>query len=281
MAHNEPEGETTPELEPVDTPAPGEKVMGFLDHLEELRGTLIKSVIVFMLFVALIGVFLKQFSSALLWPFHTAVANYPDLSAGLITTSPMAVFSVIIQLCLLGGLTMALPFMLYFVGQFVAPALTPREKKLLLPATVGAMLLFVGGALFSYFFIVPSAIKVSIELNRLLGFELLWTADRYYAMLVWLVLGIGVTFQFPLVILILVFLEIVAVAKLRRIRRVMIVVFFVIAAIVTPTPDPITQCLVALPMCALYEVSILLAAALERKRARDRAAEEAEDVIET
>jgi sec-independent protein translocase protein TatC len=281
VAEEKPDVDPVDDLAPIENPPPGEKVMGFLDHLEELRGTLIKSAVVLVIFVTLIGVFLKQFSAALLWPFHSTVAQYPELNAGLITTSPMAVFSVIIQLCLLGGLTMSLPFILYFVGQFVAPALTPREKKLVLPAAIGAMLLFLGGALFSYFFIVPSAIKVSIELNRLLGFELLWTADRYYAMLVWLVLGIGVTFEFPLVILILVFLEFVTVAKLRRIRRVMIIVFFVIAAIVTPTPDPLTQSLVALPMCALYEISILLAAALERKRARDRAAEEAEDVLET
>lgn len=243
-----------------------EKPMGFLDHLEELRWTLVKSVSTFVIFVALIAWFLGDAALLLKGPLIQAAKQYPELNAGLITTSPMSVFTVIIQICLLGGLIMSLPFILFFVGQFVSPALTAKERRIVIPVALSAMLLFVGGAAFSYFLIAPSALKFSMELNTLLGFQNLWSADRYYSMVVWLVLGLGVTFEFPLIIIILVYMGIVDVPKLKRSRKIMIVVFFIVAAIVTPSPDPLTQSMVALPMLVLYEVSIIVAGFIQKRR---------------
>jgi sec-independent protein translocase protein TatC len=161
---------------------------------------------------------------------------------------------------------------LYFLGGFVGPALTKKEKKLLIPACLSSLILFLSGAAFAYFFLVPSAIKVSIYFNHMLGFDLVWSADRYYGLLVWMILGMGGGFQFPMVIQILVYLGIVEVKKLKSLRKVMIVVFFIISAIITPTPDPLTQSMVALPMYALYELSLLVAARVERRRkAREEA----------
>jgi len=256
-----------------ETPDPGEdsegKPMGFLDHLEDLRWTLVKSVATFGAFVALIAYFLKDVALLLKGPLLEAAESYPELNAGLITTSPISVFTVIIQICLLGGFLMSLPFVLFFVGQFVTPALTAKEKRIVLPVAMSAILLFVGGAVFSYMLIVPSALKVSLELNTLLGFQNLWSADRYYSMVVWLVLGLGAVFEFPLIIIILVYLGIVDVAKLRKSRKIMVVVFFIVAAIITPTPDFITQTLVALPLLVLYEISIVVAGFVERRRAAE------------
>jgi sec-independent protein translocase protein TatC len=238
----------TPDTEEGES---GGKAMGFLDHLEDLRWTLVKSVATFGVFVALIAYFLKDVALILKGPLIDASKSYPELNSGLITNSPISVFTVIIQVCLLGGFLMSLPFILYYVGQFVTPALTSKEKRIVLPVALSSILLFVGGATFSYMFIVPSALKVSMELNTLLGFQNLWSADRYYSMVVWLVLGLGAVFEFPLIILILVYLGIVDVAKLKKSRKIMVVVFFIVAAIVTPTPDFITQTLVALPLLVL------------------------------
>lgn len=257
------------EGEADDTEGAAGKPMGFLDHLEDLRWTLVKSVTVFAVFVGLIAWFLGDAAELLKWPLEQAALKYPELHAGLITTSPMSVFTVIIQICLLGGLILALPFILFFVGQFVSPALTARERRVVLPAALSAILLFGGGAAFSYTLIVPSALKVSMELNTLLGFQNLWSADRYYSMLVWLVLGLGVTFEFPLVIVILVYLRIVDSKKLIRSWRIVVVVIFIVAAIVTPTPDPLTQSLVAGPMLVLYLISVIIARFIERKRAAE------------
>jgi sec-independent protein translocase protein TatC len=245
-----------------------EKSMGFLDHLEELRWTLIKCAIVFAVMVALIGYHLREFSWVLNWPIDSIRAEYPQVKVDLVTTSPMAVFSVIISMCVLGGFILALPFFLFFLGQFIAPALTRREMKVLVPTAASAMLLFLAGAAFSYFFLVTSTIRVSIELNEWLGFTTNpWTADKYYSLLMWMVLGVGASFEFPLLIVLATYLGLVEIATLRKYRRHAIVGFFIVAAIVTPTPDPFTQTIFAVPLILLYELAIWVSAFIGRRRA--------------
>lgn len=246
---------------------PREKAMGFLDHLEELRGTLIKCAVVFALMVALIAYHLKEFSWVMNWPMDSVRAEYPQIKVDLVTTSPMAVFSVIISMCVIGAFILSLPFFLFFLGQFIAPALTRREMKVLLPTAFSAMLLFLAGAAFSYFFLVTSTIRVSLELNELLGFTSNpWTADKYYSLLMWMVLGVGASFEFPLLIVLATYMGLIEIATLRKYRRHAIVVFFIIAAIVTPTPDPFTQTIFAVPLIILYEASILVSAFIGRRK---------------
>ncbi|MBL9215659.1 MAG: twin-arginine translocase subunit TatC [Opitutaceae bacterium] len=244
----------------------GGKPMGFLDHLEELRWTLIKCAIVFGLIVTVIAYFMQDFAVILNWPLDHVRSEYPQLKTDLVTNSPMAVFSVVINICLTGGLTLSLPFFLFFAGQFIAPALSQRELKVLLPTALSACALFLGGAAFSYFFLVPSTIRVAFELNEMLGYQVLWTADKYYGLLMWLVLGVGAAFEFPLLIVLANYLGLVEVATLRKYRRHAVVVMFIIAAIVTPTPDPFTQSMFALPLILLYELSIWVSAYIGRRR---------------
>jgi sec-independent protein translocase protein TatC len=258
------------DLEPPEVAvSPREKPMGFLDHLEELRWTLVKSAIAFVVFAALIGIFLKEFNHVLLWPLNHVQAGRPEFKLDLGTTSVMEGFTVVLQMCFMGGLVMAGPFILYFIGQFVAPALHERELKLLLPGCIAAFLLFLAGASFSFFLLTPSTIRVSLELNDVLGFTQRWTPGNYYGLLTWLVLGVGVAFQFPLVVMLLVYLELVTVKKLRSWRRHAIIVFFIIAAIVTPTPDPFTQTALALPLYGLYEIAMFLSSRIEKHRAAE------------
>lgn len=257
-----------PELEdpqPGPEDAGGGRHMGILGHLEELRWTLIKCALVFAAMVSLIAIFLGDAATLLNWPLQRNAGRFPELAAGLITNSPMGVFSVVLQICLLGGLIASLPFMLFFIGQFVAPALTAKERRLVFPSAASAFGLFLLGGAFGYLLIAPGAVRVAMELNQFLGYKVLWTADTYYGLVVWLVLGMGATFEFPLVILLLIQLRIVGVATFRRWRRFMIIVFFVVAAIITPTPDPFTQTMVALPMWALFEISLLIGARAERR----------------
>ncbi len=255
------------EAEEGAAPATGRrKAMGFFEHLEDLRLTLIKCVVTFGLFVTLIAYWIDDFATVLNWPLQQARAAYPQLKTDLVTNSPMGIFTVVIDICLIGGLVLSLPFLLYFLGQFVAPALSKKEKKILLPAAGAAFLLFLGGAAFGYFLLAPSTIRVAFELNQMMGYTVLWTADRYYSLMMWLVLGMGGAFEFPLLILLLVYLGLLKVGTLRQYRRHAIVVMFIIAAVVTPTPDPFNQALFALPLILLYEVAILVAAWLTRRR---------------
>jgi sec-independent protein translocase protein TatC len=222
--------------------------------------------VVFGVFVTVIAYWIDDFALLLNRPLQQAQEAYPQLKTDLVTNSPMGIFTVVIDICLIGGLLLALPFMLYFVGQFVAPALSAREKRILLPAAAAALGLFLGGAAFGYFVLAPSTIRVAFELNQMMGYTVLWTADRYYSLMMWLVLGVGAAFEFPLLILLLVHLGLIQVATLRKYRRHAIVVMFVISAIVTPTPDPFNQSLFALPLIVLYEAAILAAAWLTRRR---------------
>ncbi len=243
-----------------------EKPMGFFDHIEDLRWTMVKSVGVFLVFAVLIGIFLRQFNDVLMWPLHTVQESNPDFPVELGTISVMESFTVLIQMCFLGAFVLSAPFVLVFVGQFVSPALTERELKVVLPLCLAAMFLFLVGAIFSYSFLVPSTLRVSAELNEFFNFVTRWTAGSYYGLLTWLVLGVGASFEFPLLILMLVYMGILTTATLRKYRRHAIVAIFIIAAMVTPTPDPFTQTLFAAPLYLLYELSIFAGARVERSR---------------
>ncbi len=260
----EPDDETGHEV--GDSPNSRERPMGFLDHLEELRWTLVKCAIAFGIAAGGIAWFLRDFNDVLLWPLRHVQLENPELQLELTTRSVMESFGIIIQLCGFGGLALAAPFMLYFVGQFVAPALTPREMRLVIPTSFSAFALFLLGSAFGFFLLIPSTLRVSLELTKLLGFTPLWTPESYYSLLTWLVLGVGAAFEFPLLIVIAIHFGLLRVQTLRKYRRHAVVGIFLIAAVVTPTPDPFTQCLFAAPLYVLYELAILVGARVQARR---------------
>lgn len=247
-------------------PVAAGKPMGFLDHLEDLRWTLIKCAIVFALSVGLISFYLQEFYTLLTWPLEQVRIDYPQFSTHLITTSPMGIFSMLISICLVGGVALALPFWCLFVAQFIAPALTRKELKILVPACVAALGLFLLGAAFGYFLLVPSTVRVAYEFSAYMSVDPMWTADKYFGLLTWLVLGVGVTFEFPLLIVVASYIGLVEIATLRKYRRHAMVVCFVLSAIVTPTPDMITQTLFAVPLVLLYELSIWVSVFIGRRK---------------
>ena len=250
----------------------GELQMTFLEHLEELRYVLFKSAVSFFLAVLVVAVFFIKFNEFLRAPLEKAMANH-GVTEALVTTGPFGVFSFLLQIGFMGGISLASPFILYFVSTFVAPGLNVKEKRVLLPGCMVGLILFCLGCLFSYFVLIPAALNVSIYLNKLLGLELIWRADRYISLLLWMVLGIGLSFEFPLAITLLVYVGILKQQQLKNVRRYAVVGFFVLAAIITPTGDPFTQLLMAVPMWLLYEGSIIVAGIIERKRKREYEAE--------
>ena len=251
---------------------PGEVHMTFLEHLEELRHVLFRSAAVFFLAFMVVAVFFRNINELLRAPLEKAMANH-GVTEALVTTGPFGVFSFLLQIGFLGGVALASPFILYFFSSFVAPGLNKREKRVLLPGCIVALILFCLGCLFSYFLLVPSALNVSIYLNKLLGLELIWRADRYISLLLWMVLGIGLSFEFPLAITLLVYVGILQQQQLRDVRRYAVVGLFILAAIITPTGDPFTQLLMAIPMWLLYEGSVIVAGFIERKKKREYEAE--------
>jgi len=249
-------------------PEAGGKTMGFLGHLEELRMTLIKCALVFAVFVTIIAYQMERATDVLNWPLAQVQAEFPKLKNDLVTTSPMSVFSAVIDICLIGGVILSMPFWLFFIGQFVAPALTKKELKVIVPTGLAAVVLFLGGAAFGYFFLTVSSIRVAYELNQSLGYQVMWTADKYYDLLLWLVLGLGAAFEFPLLVVLAVYMGLIQVSTLRQYRRHAIVVMFIIAAMVTPTTDPINMALFALPLILLYELAIWVSVVIGKRKDR-------------
>jgi sec-independent protein translocase protein TatC len=273
FAVSQPEKQSDDPYTPAEVQvSPREKPMGFWQHIEELRGVLIRSVVAFLICAVIVGCFVTESMEILRWPLDYVAKDYPDFDTKLGTVSLMEVFNMIIQLCVFGGLMLASPFILYFVGQFVSPALTEKEMKAVKPLCASALVLFLIGSAFSFFLLMPSTVRIAIELNQAMGLETRWTAGNYFTTLTWLVLGTGAVFEFPLVIVLLVWLGVLSTGFLRKYRRHAIVLIFVIAAIVTPTPDPFTQTIFAAPLYALFEISILVSSRVEKRKRIGRAA---------
>lgn len=251
---------------------PSEKLMSFWDHLAELRGTLIKSVLVFVGFAALIGYFILDIIPLLQHPFDVVRAQYPEHSIKLVTIGMSDGLNMAVKICVFGGLLLAVPFILFFVAQFVGPALTNREKDAVLPMCLSALVLFIAGAAFGFFVLVPSTVHMFIKTNIALGWPMdAWSITSYYGILTQLVLGLSLAFQFPLVLVLLTWMGIVNTAALRTYRRHAVVAIFVIAAVATPSTEVTAQVIFAAPLCVLYELAILVCARIEKRRERPAA----------
>lgn len=264
------------QTEPIVEENPDEQgAMGVLDHLEELRWAILRSLSGFFFGVILTAFFFNSFFGALKLPLDRALsADAPELVA-LTSTSVTGVFIVMIQVCLIGGIGFGLPFALYHFARFVAPGLTKDEKRVLVPACICALVLFTLGCLFSYFVIIPVGLEMILLFNKMLGLAVIWTAQSYYNLVIWLMIGVGLAFEFPLIMIVLQYVGIIHPAQLREYRRVAVVLILVAAALITPGGDPITFILLGGVLYLFYEVAILAGDRIARKR--EAALEAAED----
>ena len=253
------------------------KQMGFLDHLEELRWTLLKPLVVFVVAFFASMIFITDVKDILLAPLesnysHLTEAERAVVFAGLTTMNVTGVFVAMLLIGIIIGLMVASPVIIYYVGRFLAPALTVREKKILVPGSFAVLVLFLLGCAFGYFFLLPRTITAVIWFNNLLGFRLLWTTSNYFGFLTFTILGLGLAFQMPLAIVVLVSVGVVTPQQLRTYRRYIVLGIVITAAILTP-PEPITQLALAIPLWVLYEVAILVSVFLKKKEDEKERAE--------
>ncbi len=233
----------------------------FISHLIELRTRLVRaSAVVLAVFVLIFAV----------WPGAAAIYDFmaqPMLNAlpegsKMIATGVITPFMVPVKLSMMVALMISLPWVLYQAWAFVAPGLYTHEKRLVAPLIISSSLLFVLGVAFCYFLVfgtvfkfindfAPASITVAPDIENYLDFVLM------------MCLAFGLTFEVPVVVIVLVRMGVVSVEKLKAIRPYVIVGAFVIAAIVTP-PDVMSQLFLAIPLCLLYEVGILLAPLFKR-----------------
>jgi Tat protein translocase TatC len=239
----------------------------FLDHLEDLRKMIVR--IAVTLLVTTFGTFyfhkqLVELLEAPLWWTGT-VKTVDDLKAMLSSLAPTDVFMMVMNLSLVAAIIVASPFLLFFILQFVLPGLRSSEKKLLFPAiTIGAGL-FLAGVVFSYYIVLPGALKFFIEFNDSLGVRSDWRIDAYIKFASRFVLLFGVAFELPVVVMALVKLDILSYRLMSTTRSYAVIAIAVASAIITPTPDPFTMLVMAGPLYIMYEVCIWLAFFMEKK----------------
>ncbi len=271
--------ESDPEPEKSRKIMRGDEEMTFLEHLEELRFTLARCIGAFAVGVILLAFFLPSLTEFLRLPFVWAQGgSEADMLEGLFSRRPMGVFTVMLQVLFLGGLACSLPFMLFALAQFVAPGLTERERKVLIPSLAAGFFLFLLGLAFSFFIILPAALKVAITFNKILGMELLWGAADYYSLVVWLSVLMGALFEFPVVLIFLLHIGVLSVDSLRRQRRLVFIGILILSAVITPGGDPITLVIMTAPLYGLYEVAIWVGARFFRKQEAGEESDPEEEV---
>ena len=240
-----------------------QKLMSLLGHLAELRERLVKSVIALLVCGAACFFVSKPILLFLLAP----MGGHPVMAP-----RPTAAVSIFMKISLVSGAILAMPFIAYQLLCFVTPGLTSRERRSLYWIIPGVTICFLGGAAFAYFVMVPAAIPF------LLGFlsdviQPTWMVDEYIPFVTSLIFWVGVSFETPLVCYFLAWLGLVNAGLLLKGWRFAVVGIAILAAGITPTPDPFNMMLVMLPLLLLYFLGIFLAwVAGRQKRKRDNAA---------
>lgn len=238
-------------------------VKPFWQHLDDLRRTLVRSAVALLVGMGLAGGFTPRLFEILKRPLGEVVPDPDSFLRSLDVTGGM---SVAMQTLLWGGLLLAAPFIVAFICQFVFPALTRRERRIALVGLGAAVLLFAFGVLMCYFTALAPALKIMLWFNEWMGVTVeYFTVTSYIGFVIKLMLGFGLTFELPMVLVILGRLGLVTSDFLRDKRRHAVIVILILAAVITPTQDPLSQLLLAIPLVVFYELCIWIIRAGEHK----------------
>jgi sec-independent protein translocase protein TatC len=233
--------------------------MSLLEHLEELRKRLLWSIISMAVAFVPCWIFVRKIFDFLQRPLNEIRPGEKLVFLGL--ADP---FLLYFKVAALAALFLAAPLILYQVWGFVAPGLYRKEKLYLAPFLLFGSLFFLGGGAFAYYVAFPMAADFLLKMGE--GFEMQLTVERYFSFLLTMILGLGMMFEMPIVILVLAALGVVTPGFLLRHFRWAVLIIFVIAAIITPTPDIVNLCVFAVPAILLYLLGIAAAYLVAPKR---------------
>src|SRR3989449_9899584 len=236
----------------------------FLEHLEDLRWTIVKMAITLVVAMIICFAFRSLLVRIMQAPLRDVGSEIGALRALGITDSIVISF----HLAFYAGIVVSFPLLLYFLAGFVLPALTAVEKRFLLPAIVGSFGLFLLGVLVCYFWLLPKTILFFFHDTQSLGWAPTWTVQQYYSFVTRFTLGFGLAFELPVVVLVLVRFGLITYEFMARTRPYAIVLIFILATIITPTPDVLTLVAMSLPMVVLYESCIWIAWFMKRRQTR-------------
>ncbi len=227
------------------------------EHLEELRRRILYALAGLGVAMGLSLVFGKWLIRLLEHPYARAMGDR-GLDGRLAVLSTTAAVGVYFRVCLIAGAVLASPWIFYQLWMFVSAGLYPREKRYVVYAVPLSVALFVGGAAFFLFVVAAPTLRFLIGFSDWLGVRPVVTLQEHIAFMTVMMLVFGLTFQTPMVVLVLAKMHLVTVRTLNKYHRHVIVVVVILAAVLTP-PDPVEQVLLAVPMILLYELGVLLA----------------------
>src|SRR6476659_5478177 len=225
----------------------------FLSHLIELRTRLMRSIIAVVVVLLVLFPFAKRIYALLAQPLLRVLPQ----GSTMIATDVTGTFLVPLKVTLMAAFLIALPYVLWQAWAFVAPGLYQHEKRLVMPVLVSSCLFFLFGMSFAYFFVFPIAFGFFAGYAPA-GVQMMTDIDKYLSFVMTMFIAFGITFETPVVVIVLVRLGVVSLEKLRAIRGYVIVGAFVVGAIFTP-PDILSQLMMAVPLWLLYELGLLVA----------------------
>ena len=236
----------------------------FLEHLEDLRWTIVKMAITLVVAMIICFAFRSLLVRIMQAPLRDVGSQVGALKALGITDSIVISF----HLAFYAGIVISFPLLLYFLAEFVLPALTAVEKRFLLPAIFVSFALFLLGVFVCYFWLLPKTILFFFRDTESLGWAPTWTVQQYYSFATRFTIGFGLAFELPVVVLALVRFGLITHRFMARTRPYAIVLIFILATIITPTPDILTLVAMGLPMCLLYESCIWIGWFMERRSSK-------------
>jgi sec-independent protein translocase protein TatC len=231
--------------------------MPIMSHFSEMRRRFFRSVIAIIVATALSFIFYNQIFEFLLAP------GPEDMQLQAIEV--MENLSAVFRVCLTAGFVIAMPFIVYQVFAFLAPALRPNEKRYVFSAVPFIGGLFLAGVAFAYFIALPAALDFLLNFAKDIATPEI-RVSNYINIVTRLLVAVGISFELPIIIMVLARVGIVSPEWLAGKRKIWVVVAFVLGALITPTFDPINQTIIALPLILLYELSILLARIVRRRK---------------
>jgi sec-independent protein translocase protein TatC len=227
--------------------------MSLIEHLEELRRRLIHSAVYLVVAFFVAYAFHERIYGFMERPIIFAL-NQHHLDPHLVYLNPIEPFNLFLKISFLGGAILASPFVLYQVWLFISPGLYQNEKRYVIPfmgATIG---LFLTGAFFGFHYVYPRALDFLLGYGK--QFKPMVTVGEYTDLFMTVILGLGITFELPILVMFLAMFGLVTHKWLWKNFRYAFFIIFVIAAIITPSPDPLTMCVFAAPLVVLYLISI-------------------------
>lgn len=265
-----------------------EAEMGFFDHVEALRWHLLRSVVAVVICASLVGIYYDVvFDKIILgitskdFPTYKLMCSVgeklhisgicidKDIPIELQNISMFGQITLLFQYSLIIGFVLAFPYIIFELWRFVAPALNETQQKKTSQIILACSFFFFVGVLFCYFIIIPFSVNFAVGFSISSKIKNNFTIENYIDFFTVMLLALGTVFELPMVVYFLSRLGILGAKTMRSVRRYAVVVILIVAGILTPSPDIFTQCLVAVPIYFLYELSIFIAARNDKRRERE------------